>query len=90
MSPEIQNLDRNAAKLDPESYFESPQELADEHGLTRGEKLAALERWASLVDRRLAAGSEGMPTQGTEPIDGELLRQIELVRLQLEGRAEDE
>jgi len=90
MAPEIQNLDRNAAKLDPESYFASPQDVADEHGLTRGEKLATLERWASQVDRRLASGSEGMPTQGTEAADGELLRQIELVKLQLEDQGEDE
>lgn len=83
MAPEIQNLNRDAAKLDPESQFDCPQALLDEVGLTRGEKLAALERWAAQVDRRLASGNEGMPTRGTEPRDAELLRQIELAKLEL-------
>lgn len=86
MASKIQDLNRDAAKLDPESQFDDPQALLDEVGLTRGEKLAALKRWAAQVDRRLAAGNEGMPTRGTEPRDAELLRQIELAKLTLENK----
>lgn len=86
MASKIQDLNRDAAKLDPESQFDGPQALLDEVGLTRGEKLAALKRWAAQVDRRLAAGNEGMPTRGTEPRDAELLRQIELAKLTLENK----
>jgi len=86
MASKIQDLNRYAAKLDPESQFDDPQALLDEVGLTRGEKLAALGRWAAQVDRRLASGDEGMPTRGTEPRDAELLRQIELAKLTLENK----
>ncbi len=83
MARDIQKLDRYAAKFEPESQFDSPTDLSNEIGLTRGEKIAALKRWAHLVERRLASGSEGMPTHGTEPRDAELLREIELTRLKL-------
>lgn len=85
MSAEINKLNREAAKNDPESRFETPQQLVDEVGLTRGEKIAALERWADLVERRLASGSEGMPTNGTEPRDAELKREIELAKQSLKS-----
>jgi hypothetical protein len=84
MSAEIQKLNREAVKLDPESHFDSPYALIEEVGLTRGEKLATLERWADQVDRRLDSGSEGMPSHGTEARDAELLREIGLVKQKLE------
>jgi len=85
MASEIQKLNREAAKLDPESHFDCPQAVLDEVGLTRGEERATLARWADQVDRRLASGNEGMPTRGTEPRDAELLRQIELCKQELEN-----
>jgi hypothetical protein len=85
MAKEIQRINREAAKNDPESQFDSPEELAKEVGLTRGEKIAALERWAYLVDRRLQSGDEGMPTYGTEPRDAELLRRIKLTMAELQA-----
>lgn len=90
MSAEISKIDRDSAKLNPEAYFDHPQELIDEVGLTKGEKIATLERWAHSVSRRLDSGNEGMPTHGTEPRDSRLLRQLELVKHKLEksvGRA---
>ncbi len=87
MASKITQLNHERATQDPESQFDSPSALAQEVGLTRGEKIAALERWAQLVDRRLASGYEGMPTYGTEPRDAELLRQIELQKAKLEGEA---
>ena len=38
-------LDRRLAKQDPERTFNSPLEIVDERLLTRGEKLATLNRW---------------------------------------------
>jgi hypothetical protein len=78
MASEITHLNHDRATNNPESAFDTPKSLVEEVGLTRGEKIAALERWAFLVDRRLASGNEGMPTYGTEPRDAELLREIEL------------
>lgn len=88
MSATISHLNHDRAIDDPESQFESPRALIEEVGLTRGEKLAALKRWAFLVDRRLASGNEGMPTYGTEPRDAELLRDVELALAELEGGAD--
>lgn len=80
MSTKLTDLNRERALYDPESEFDSPRAIASEVGLTRGEKLAALQRWSYSVDRRLASGYEGMPTNGTEARDAELLRDIELIR----------
>jgi hypothetical protein len=78
MAPEIMHLNHDRATNNPEPEFDTPQSLVEEVGLTRGEKIAALERWGFLVDRRLASGNEGMPTYGTESRHAELLREIEL------------
>ena len=80
MSRKLTDLNREKALYDPESVFDSPGAVATEVGLTRGEKLSALQRWSYSVNRRLASGYEGMPTNGTEPRDAELLRNIELTR----------
>lgn len=85
MANEVHRINREAAKNNPESQFDSPEALAKEVGLTRGEKIAALERWACLVDRRLQSGDEGMPTYGTEPRDAELLRRIKVVQAELQA-----
>lgn len=78
---ERMKIDREAAKLEPESQFDTPDDLVASVGLTRGEKIAALKRWAFLVDRRLASGDEGMPVSGAqEAADAELLRVIEKAR----------
>lgn len=87
MCATLSHLNHDRAIDDPESEFESPRAVIDEIGLTRGEKIAALKRWAFLVDRRLASGNEGMPTYGTEPRDAELLREVELALSVLKGEA---
>jgi hypothetical protein len=68
------------ARYNPEGEFEHPNELANAVGLTRGEKLAALDRWEFQVERRLAAGSEGMPTWGRAAADLKLLEDIRRAR----------
>lgn len=41
-----------------------PLEILDEQLLTKGEKLATLERWRQSILEELRATSEGMPTDG--------------------------
>ncbi|MBU2580144.1 MAG: hypothetical protein KJ622_00300 [Alphaproteobacteria bacterium] len=85
MSVVTKHLNVEDAKLRPEANFSSPQALIEDDRLSAKEKLEVLETWADQIDRRLASGSEGMPTHGTEPRDAELLREIGLATEQLQG-----
>jgi hypothetical protein len=58
------SLNRDSAKQNPESAFDSPIDIVTEPLLTRGEKLATLERWRQNLLQELGASAEGMPTQG--------------------------
>lgn len=66
------------ATEDPEAVFENPGELAQHLGLTRGQKIAALERWAFVVGSRIDAVSEGMANhpEGAYTRDVALRREI--------------
>jgi hypothetical protein len=83
----VSHLDAKKARYDPEAAFGSPEKLADEVGLTRGQKLSALGDWAFDVERRLAAGSEGMPTHGAAAADLVLLEKIRATEARLRDRA---
>ena len=88
MSSTISHIhSHDEARYNPESEFEHPRDLANAVGLTRGEKLAALDRWEFQVERRLAAASEGMPTWGRASADLKLLEDIRLVRQTLRHAA---
>ncbi len=50
----IMHIDTTKATSDPEGVFGHPAELAHHIGLTRGQKIAALERWALALRERLA------------------------------------
>lgn len=58
----IVHLNTEAARLDPASVFQRPLDIVSEPGLTCGQKLAALQRWAETLQAHLAATSEGMKT----------------------------
>ena len=58
------SLNRDAAKQRPESLFASPIDIVAEPLLTRGEKLATLDRWRQTLIEQLNASGEGMRTQG--------------------------
>ena len=78
------HIDLEKGKLDPEGQFGSPEELAKASGLTVDEKIAALDCWATGVELRLTATSEGMEApSGVTSDDAELLRQIQLTRQKL-------
>ena len=61
---EVHSLDRDAAKQNPESVFESPLDIVNEVLLTKGEKLATLERWRLSILGQLDASNEGSATRG--------------------------
>jgi hypothetical protein len=83
---EIGHLRTEAAKLTPEEYFTRPLDIVEEVMLTRGEKLATLERWRNHILHELQAADEGMPTHGTSPRHHDTLREIEQARHQLEAQ----
>lgn len=60
----IARLNRSRAKDMPGSVFDAPHEIASEILLTRGEKLATLQRWRDDVLREISASTEGMRTNG--------------------------
>ena len=61
---EIGSIKPAVAKHDPASVYSSPLDLVDEVMLTRGEKIATLDRWRQAVLQQLAAADDGMRTQG--------------------------
>lgn len=72
-------INTKKATIDPESVFAHPSEVAEHIALTRGQKIATLERWAFAVRARVDAMSEGMidDTGAAYVCDVELLRRIE-------------
>ena len=52
------NVER--ARLDPEAVFAHPLDIVYETNLTRGPKIAALERWKQELQDRIQATGEGM------------------------------
>lgn len=83
---EILSINTEAAKFDPPSEFGSPAELVASAALTRGQKVAALKRWAQQIADRLAATNEGMATQQTSSADTKRLDEVNaaLAELQVE------
>ena len=69
-------INRDMAKLLPQSTFTSPNRIVTDDRLTLGEKLTTLKRWAEQVKGQLAASNEGMPTNGTSAFDLQLLDDI--------------
>jgi hypothetical protein len=74
---EIARLNTEVAKANPERVFSSPLNIVDELMLTRGEKIATLERWRVNVFQELDAGSEGMRTRGTSARHAVTLSEID-------------
>jgi hypothetical protein len=55
----LRSLNRSLAKEDPEGNFDSPFGVVEEKLLTRGEKIATLDRWRTAVVKELSALGEG-------------------------------
>ena len=71
---EVGHLNTEAAKMDPARFFAAPMDLVDEIMLSRGEKMATLERWRA---NELAAANEGMATHGAS---GKLVRVLDEIK----------
>ncbi len=73
----IMNLNTDKARLEPDTVFAHPDELVAQEGLTRGQKIAALERWELTLQDRLRATDEGMaPPAGQTADEAELIEAI--------------
>lgn len=79
----IGQLNVAGAKLDPAKYFATPQDIVATVMLTRGEKIATLERWRLEILRQLDAANEGMRTSGRSSMQAKQLDEIEVARQQL-------
>jgi hypothetical protein len=79
----ILTINVEASRLNPEAEFETPGDLAVSLGLTRGQKIATLDRWYQSVQLRMAAGNEGMPPGESADRDTLLLASINAARTEL-------
>lgn len=85
--PEIVRISMDLARYEPGRAFGTPDKLVSTMTLTRGQKIAALERWWMQIQDQIKASGEGMPANQWTEIDLELLEQI---RLALDTLKEDE
>ncbi|MEZ5850411.1 MAG: hypothetical protein R3D68_07155 [Hyphomicrobiaceae bacterium] len=74
---QIARLPRDAAKYNPAAVFASPQEVVDEVLMTRGEKMATLERWRIDVLLQLSASDDGMRTYRQSGVLSRTLQKID-------------
>jgi hypothetical protein len=79
----IGQLNVAGAKLDPAKHFAKPGDIVETVMLTRGEKIATLERWRLEILRQLDAANEGMRTYGRSSKHAKMLDDIEVARQQL-------
>lgn len=86
---ELLSINPQAAKFDPAAEFDTPADLIASSGLTRGQKIAALERWAQQILDRLAATSEGMATQQTSGADTARLDDVNAAIAELKQKTEE-
>jgi len=71
------SLNRGAAKQNPETAFASPMDIVAECKLTRGEKVATLNRWRQSLIERIGASDDGMRTRGHSSEQAQTLDLIE-------------
>jgi hypothetical protein len=69
-------IDLDKAKLDPQSVFNTPDEVLSAPGLSPDDKKAILVRWEADVDALLRATGEGMPPSDNRRSPAELLRAV--------------
>ena len=65
------SLDRMLAKQDPEGSFDTPFDIARETLFTRGEKIAALNRWREAILQELSASGHRV-CDGRERLLGQI------------------
>lgn len=83
----IMQIDTEQARFNPSAVFESPADVVEAIGLTRGQKIATLQRWEQDIREQQVATTDGMPTHGTTSRNLEILDEITaaLAELKQEG-----
>jgi hypothetical protein len=79
---EVRALNRDAAKQQPESVFENPLEIVSKILLTKGEKLARLNRWRRSILDEL----DGMAARRYAREQLTVLEEIEEAKARLKSR----
>jgi hypothetical protein len=82
-------FNRDLAKDNPDRFFENPQQIVKETLLTRGEKIATVNRWRQTILEELSATGEGMRTHGVSSDRSQLLEQIEQAKAELARMPDD-
>jgi hypothetical protein len=87
---ELGALNREVAKQLPERAFETPLAIVNEVLLTKGEKLATLERWRLSIVSELDASNEGMAEQDYAGKQLKVLETIEEAKSRVHNSVESE
>lgn len=66
---EILHINTDKARLAPETVFARPLDVVAEVGLTRGQKISALERWRNSLLDRIRSTEEGMQPPAGQTAD---------------------
>ena len=88
----ILNLNTKQAREAPDTVFARPLDVVSQLGLTRGQKIAALERWRETLEDQLRATDEGMvPPAGQTAREAATVEEIgTALRLVLDRREQNE
>jgi hypothetical protein len=80
---EIMKLNADKAQLESDTVFSRPIDIVEAPGLTRGQKIDALERWNQTLLDRIRATDEGMaPPAGQTAEEAATVQEIsEALRL---------
>ena len=66
---EIIHLNTEKSRFEPDAVYEKPADVVNEPGLTRGQKVAALECWELALQDRIRATGEGMAPEAGQTAD---------------------
>jgi hypothetical protein len=82
----IRTFNRTLAKQDPQGSFASPFSIVQERLLTKGEKIATLDRWRHSILETSSTSDEGMGSHDVCTARTQLLREIEEAKNWLRSR----
>ena len=87
----VVKLNANQARLDPEAVFSDPSQVIAASGLTRGQKIATLDRWKQMLLERMRATTEGMaPVAGGTAEEAATVERISKALRALQEELQDE
>ena len=83
------NLNTEQARMLPQTVFSSPLDIVTQEGLTRGQKIATLERWKQTLLDSISATGEGMMAAQLEEVGNalQILLEPERERMDLAEQA---